>query len=85
MKTLIIYDNEGYIIQQISGDYRVPVGVPFLEVVIPTGKIIKGVNIETKEVILTNIPPTETEILKNRIQEQELAILELASMIGGSK
>lgn len=84
MKTLIIYDNEGYIIQTITGFYRVPVGIPYLEIEIPEGKYIAGVNVDTKEPVLEDLPKSENQILKERLEQQELALLELASLIGGT-
>ncbi len=80
MKTLIIYDNEGYIISTRQGQPspRVPVGVPYLEVEIHEGKQIKitdGISVDVSvtphEVILEDIPPTEIELLKE--QQQELS------------
>lgn len=88
MKTLIIYDNEGSIIQQITGSYRVPVGIPYLEIEVPPGKIVVAVNVETKEPIFEDLPPNENEILYKKVDEQEQAILELTmmvSMLGGAK
>lgn len=71
MKTLIIYDEVGYVIQQIMGSYHMPQGVPFLEVNIPEGKQIKltdgigvDVSVTPHQVILEDIPPTEIDILK---------------------
>lgn len=92
MKTLITYDNEGYIISTRQGQPspRVPVGVPYLEVEIPEGKQIKvtdGVGVDvTKtphEVILEDIPLTEIDVLKeeNLIIKQSMA--ELAELILG--
>lgn len=81
MKTLIIYDNEGFIVQQITGSYRIPIGLPFLEVEIPNGKHVVAVNVETKEPIFEDIPPSDIEILRNKIAEQEQAILELTTTL----
>lgn len=81
MKTLIIYDNEGSIIQQITGSYRVPVGIPYLEIEVPPGKIVVAVNVETKEPIFEDIPKSDIEILRNKIAEQEQAILELTTTL----
>lgn len=90
MKTLIIYDNEGYIISQRQGQPtpRIPVGVPYVEIVIPQGKQIKitdglGVDVSKTphEVILEDIPPSETQILEERLQLTEDTLLEL--MLGG--
>ena len=67
-KTLIIYDLNGDIISSpITGFYKVPNGVPYLEVETPKGKIPISVNVETKEVIYEDIPPTFEEITGNKI------------------
>lgn len=93
MKTLIIYDNLGYILSQSQGEPlpREPIGVPFIWVEIPDGKRTRGIGsvgvditITPHKVILEDIPPTETEILQKKVAEQELAIIELASMLGGN-
>lgn len=84
MKTLIIYDLEGTVISSISGSYKIPVGIPYLEIETPVGKIITGVDIETNLPILVDAPKSEMELLREVIKEQELAILELANMIGGT-
>ena len=87
MKTLIIYDNTGYIFMTMRGDYIKPQGgINYLEIEIPTGKLVTGVNMSvTPNVpIYEDIPLTETELLKKRIEEQETAILELATMLGGA-
>jgi len=88
MKTLIIYDNTGYIYLQIGGiENRIPQGgLQFLEVEIPEGKILTGVNVKaTPNIpIYEDIPLSETELLKQKVDEQELAIIELASIVGGT-
>lgn len=84
MKTLIIYDLEGTVISSISGSYKVPVGIPYLEIEVPIGKMITGIDTETNLPILVDTPKSEMELLREVMQEQELAILELASMIGGT-
>ena len=66
-KTLIIYDLSGNIIQQITGFYKAPNGIPYIEVVIPSGKEVVSVNIETKEPIYTDIPKSEIELLEGKI------------------
>lgn len=72
MKTLIMYDAQGFIISNITGSYRVPTGIPFLEVEIPEGKQIKytdGIGVDVSktphEVILEDIPPSEIDVLKS--------------------
>lgn len=87
MLTLIIYDNTGYIYLQMTGNYRIPNGaIQYLEVdsAIHENKIIKSINVETKELILEYIPLSEIEILKKKIAEQETALVELASLAGGN-
>lgn len=78
MKTLIIYDNEGYIISTRQGQPspRVPVGVPYLEVEIPEGKQIKitdgigvDVSVTPNQVILEDIPPTQVETLESQVAD----------------
>lgn len=71
--TLIVYDEIGYILQQLTGDYYVPTGVPYLEVLIPDGKQLKftqgigvDVSVTPHQVILEDIPPTEIEQVKKQ-------------------
>ncbi len=83
MKTLIIYDNVGYILMQQTGSYRVPEGgIQYLEVdsEVHKNKIIKSVNIETKELILEDIPKSEMELLKEELSQntKEMAKKDLA-------
>lgn len=87
-KTLIIYDNQGYTISNITGSYRIPNGVPFLEVEIPEGKQIKytngigvDVSVTPHQVILEDVPPSETEVLKQQMAMQEQAIADLTMYI----
>lgn len=90
MKTLIIYDSQGYIISNITGSYRVPTGVPFIEVAIPEGKQIKytdgigvDVSVTPHQVILEDIPPSEMELLKTENQQIKQSMAELAELILG--
>ncbi|WP_252225436.1 MULTISPECIES: hypothetical protein, partial [unclassified Clostridium] len=69
MKTLIVYDNEGCIIQQITGSYRIPIGVPYIELELPSNKIVKGINIDTKQPILIDIPKSQIELLKEELAQ----------------
>lgn len=70
-KTLIIYDLNGTIIRQVTGFYQVPKGIPYIEAVIPEGKRVIGVNVETQEVILEDIPLSEIEILTDKVNTLE--------------
>lgn len=88
MQTLIIHDNEGYILNTHwvgQPSPREPIGVPFLWVTIPEGKQIKrvnGIGVDvTKtphEVILEDIPPTEVDILRDDLNG---AIMELSMLV----
>lgn len=76
MKTLIIYDAFGYVLSNITGAYRVPNGVPFLEVEIPVGKQIKytdGVGVDVSvtphQVILEDAPLSEIDQLKQTVAD----------------
>lgn len=77
-KTLIIYDDEGYILSIRSGQPspREPIGVPFLWADIPEGKQTKSigeigvdVSITPHQVILEDIPPSEIEQLKQTVAD----------------
>ena len=86
MNTLIIYDNTGYIYVNITGSYRKPTGLQYLITEIPEGKILTGVDVSVTPniAIFEDIPLSETELLKKRVEEQEAALVELASLIGGT-
>lgn len=87
MKTLIIYDNDGIIISQQYGDYKIPKGIPYVEVEIPTGKYAVSVNAENKEVVYKEIEKSEIEVIQGKISilEAENADLLLDSAIKDSK
>ena len=89
-QTQIIYDNEGYIISIRQGEPapRNPIGVPFLNVEIPSGKQIKitdGVGVDvTKtphEVILEDVPPSEVEVMRDEVTGLNNALLEVYEML----
>ncbi len=81
MNTLIIYDNTGYILMQQTGSYRVPEGgVQYLEIEIPTGKMVKSINVDKKEAILEDIPKSQMELLQEELAQntKEMAKKDLA-------
>lgn len=89
-KTLIIYDANGYIITNIKGSYRLPTGVPFLEVSIPEGKQIKhtdGIGVDVKktphQVILEDVPPSDIEKLRQENAQANAELFELIISMGG--
>jgi hypothetical protein len=80
MKTLIMYDNTGYIYLQMSGIYRVPQGnVQFIEIEVPTDKRVKEIDITvTPNVpIYEDAPKTESELLKQQLLETQTLLSEL--------
>ncbi|WP_342558766.1 hypothetical protein [Metasolibacillus sp. FSL K6-0083] len=90
MKTIIIYDYDGYTLQNLTGEYRLPAGIPYLEVTLPEGKRLKpGIGVDvTKnphQPIFEDIPKSETELLKDELHATKLALAELAeSVLGGA-
>ncbi|BDR75750.1 hypothetical protein [Clostridium tetani] len=78
--SLIIYDNEGKVwvnTGDAEGDilpHTLPSGLPYIitEYGQLEGKIVKGVNVETKELILEDIPKVETEEERLRREKEEL-------------
>jgi len=87
MKTLVIYDNGGQVYLTRSGPYDIPLGgVQYLEVEVVDGKYVKSVDTsETQhKAVLEDVPLSDTELLKKRVEEQESALIELASLIGGT-
>lgn len=80
MNTLIIYDEEGKIYYIATGNYTKPVGLQHLEVEIPEGKIITGVNVSiTPHIAIFEDIPKSQEI--QRIELLESALNEL--LLGG--
>ncbi|MER2059626.1 MAG: hypothetical protein ABTA16_12445 [Niallia sp.] len=79
MKTLIVYDNDGKIFSQISGDYLKPVGIPYLEIEYQEGKTIVSVDVSVtphKAVIIDN-PKSETQLIKERLEATEQMLLQM--------
>ena len=89
MKTLIIYDNEGYPINTHQDGYpapRLPVGVPYIYEEIPIGKKlvtskVEGVTLPVVDVsvtpnklILEDIPPTEVDVLRADLLATQQAV-----------
>lgn len=90
--TQIIYDNEGTIISIRDGfpKPKPPVGVPFLEVEIPSGKQIKivdgigvDVTVTPHQVILEDIPPSDIEKLRQESARANAELFELIISMGG--
>jgi len=85
MHALIIYDQTGYIISQLSGSVREPVGIPFMWVEVPEGKYVKSIDVsgETHVPIFENLPKSEIDKLRDADLEIKLALAELAELIVG--
>ena len=92
MKTQIIYDEKGYVlsIKQGEPEPRNPIGVPFLNVEIPSDKQMKivdgiGVDVTKKphEVMLEDIPKGEQQKINDALEDTRLALIELADVILG--
>lgn len=84
MNTLIIYDNIGNIFSMVTGDYSIPQGgIQFIEVIVPEGKRIVGVDVTSTphKSILEDIPLSEIETLDSRTKDLEMALSEI--LFGG--
>jgi len=81
---LIIYDNEGYVISQMQGSVREPVGVPFMWVEVPEGKYVKriDVTVDPHAPVFEDFPKSEIEQLKEENTQIKLALAELGQLIG---
>lgn len=81
-KTLFIYDNEGVILSQQSGQPapRLPVGVPYIYEEVPEGKRVTGVDVSVTpaKLILEDIPPSENKVLNDKLDN---AVIELTTLI----
>ena len=79
IKTLVIYDNYGKIFSQVTGDYIKPSGLQHLEVEVPQNKTISGVEVSVSphRVILEDIPPSETDLLRIETAESNAELFEL--------
>lgn len=84
MNTLVIYDNVGNIFSMVTGDYSMPQGgIQFIEVNVPEGKQISGVDVTSTphKPVLEDIPPSEFETLDSRTKDLEMALSEI--LFGG--
>ena len=89
MNTLIIYDSTGYVIAQMSGAVREPVGIPFIWSEVPDGKRVVSeigvdVSVTPNVAILEDIPPTEFEELRLEQAQSNTEMIDLImAMTGG--
>lgn len=73
MKTLLVYDNDGKIWVNISGDYAKPNGLPYIETDVPAGYYAESVNMESKQPVLRAVSQSP--------QEKALKVLWAAAML----
>lgn len=81
--TLIIYDSNGVIYYQSSGNVQEPSGgLQFLWVEVPQGKFVESIDTsnELHEPVFMQLPKNETELLKEKVDN---LIVALAEVIGG--
>ncbi|WP_404407756.1 hypothetical protein [Jeotgalibacillus malaysiensis] len=86
MNSLIIYDDNGKIFSNVKGDYALPQGgIQYLEVEVPGGKKIVGVDVSVSphQAILADIPPTENEQLRLEMAESNAEMFELIFGMNG--
>ncbi|MFL0167637.1 hypothetical protein [Candidatus Clostridium helianthi] len=85
MKTLVIYDNTGYIFFQLTSDKnRIPEGgIQYLEDEVPTGKRIVGIDVSVtpNTPIYEDIPKTDMEKLQEKVEDLIQANAELTSIV----
>ena len=82
---LVVYDKKGTVYFAGTG-FPTPDGIPYLEIEIPEGKRFVGidVNVEPNQAIFEDIPKSDFEILKERVEhleEQNAAIIEGANSV----
>lgn len=79
MNTLIIYDEEGIVLYtQLADSGRKPVGVPYIEVEIPSHLIPTRVDPVTLEVEYNEVPFLQTQ---NKINRLENLLADLAEVV----
>lgn len=79
--TLVIYDNEGWVLSQISGSIpaREPVGIPFLWVEVPSGSRVIRVDVSGEEhvPVFEDIPKSDTQLLKEQVADLNIAMAQI--------
>lgn len=79
MRTLIIYDMAGSVIQTVTGTAMEPVGIPFMWVEVPNGKHVARVDVsgETHVAVFEDLPKSSEQLMQDRITDLELTIAEM--------
>ena len=83
MKTLIVYDEAGTILLTQSGNYKIPVGVPYIETEIPDGYYVDRIN--DNKAIFAELPKTEVELLREEVKELKSKLDNLIDFITAIK
>lgn len=82
MRTLIIYDKTGKILLYRGGYFEEPQGeIKSLIADIQENKVIKGVDTKTGQPILEDIPKSQVELLKEKIESLEKSNAELTTLV----
>lgn len=78
MEMIVIYDNRGHIYYCAGGAVEEPVGLQFMKVTIPEGKILKSIDVsgEVHEPVFEDFPIPETEVLKTQVEELTTQLLD---------
>ena len=78
-RILVIYDNTGFIVSQMSGAVREPVGIPFMWVDVPDGKYVVRIDVstETHTPVFEDCPKSEIDQLKEQIDALTIAMAEI--------
>lgn len=76
MRTLIVYDNNGYVFYSAIGDVQEPVGVPFMWVEVEEGKYVTSVDVSGA----VHVPVFE-EIQKSERQQMDELKSTLESLV----
>jgi hypothetical protein len=85
MKTLIIYDNTGKIYYMASGDYTKPNGLQYIEVEIPEGYFVSGIDVENQTAIFEKYPKSQEQLTAESITDLQLALAEVTELLLASQ
>lgn len=89
MENLIIYDNNGTIFYQASGDVQTPVGLQHMKITVPTGQMIQRIDtlVEPHTPVFVEIPRPQIEVdvesMKAENAELKQAVLDLTELVLG--
>ena len=72
MEMIVIYDNTGHIYYCAGGSVEEPVGLPFLRIAVPEGKILKSVDVsgDKPTPVFEDVPKSEYEQKLEQLQSQ---------------